>query len=107
MNLPSLLPSNMPNRNEIAERMAHKLSENFPVLNSVIYSCAEEAEKILLEIQTPELNQPKYVIVHQSMYNNARTSHNKYYDCSNCKISDIRAHYKYCPNCGSKIKWKL
>jgi len=28
-----------------------------------------------------------------------------WYECANCKCSDILQTFKYCPNCGKEIDW--
>lgn len=89
----------MPSLNEIYTRMQARYGRSAPLVQSVIYPCAQEAELMLMELK--EFEELKNTV--KIKRRNKATFTDHYCGCCGCKT--VKGSHTYCHRCGSKIQW--
>lgn len=102
-----IIDSPIPSQQEIRHRMERNFGRASMLVKSILSPCAEEAERILLDVVTSNsLKKPVRItmVKHQSSrhLNRKRKSG---YACPSCRQENINLNSHYCPGCGKPIEW--
>ena len=52
------------------------------------------------------MNKPKYILIGEKQNTGQEEWWCHWYRCTNCKKEFIASFFKYCPNCGVKLRWR-
>jgi len=77
-------------------------------LDPIFQACAEEAERLMLEVVTPELREERVYYIKLIKYRGqAKWSGYKVkgYACPKCKCLDLNREQHYCHHCGVKVEF--
>jgi len=52
-------------------------------------------------------NKKKFVYIKDKHFFDEIEEYDAMYKCPACDMACIYPHYKYCPNCGMKLRWQI
>jgi hypothetical protein len=77
-------------------------------LDPIFQACAEEAERLMLEVVTPVLQAEKVYHI-RLVSHRGPTNQSNYkvagYTCPKCKAFDLRSDQRYCHHCGVRVEF--
>ncbi len=102
-----LRDSPVPTQTEIRERMGKRFGQASHLVQDIIHPCAEETERIIIEMILPALapNAKQRRVVINYLKNTWRVKLTGYH-CPSCQYHQIRTDHKFCPGCGKPIQWR-